>query len=178
MKRLGPLIVALLLAPLGTHAAAAHESGRVTVIVPVDAIFPGQTFPVIGADFGSDLTVRFDLQSPQRSVALGTVVAGPDGHFSTDFQVPVDFPYGYAEVVGIDDAGTRAAVEVHVGAIDPAEVRPSKASDWWRDPSILVLGGVLGALAVAVVWLLLRPRLAAPVTVTPRQRVPSKKRRA
>jgi hypothetical protein len=178
MSRLAPLIGVLLLAPLGTHAAVAHEFGRVTVIVPVDAIFPGQSFPVIGAEFGSDLTVRFELQSSQQSVALGTVVAGPDGHFSTNFEVPVDFPYGYAEVVGIDDAGTRAAVEVHVGAIDPAEVRPSKASDWWQDPSVLVLGGVLVVLAVAVVWVLLRPQLTAPVVVAPKRRVPPKKRRA
>jgi hypothetical protein len=149
-------LIALLFAAQGR--AAAHQGAEPLLEVPLDHVLAGQPFPVFAADMGPSVSVSFSLIHDQRVARLGTVTAGADGHFETTLVLPTDFPDGYAQLVASGSDGLDAATWILVGdGVAEAAAPPgaTSGSDWWRDPSVLVLALILGAsglaLAVAVV---------------------------
>lgn len=136
--------------------AAAHSGGTPTLIVPVDHVNPGEQFPVIGADLGSDAEITLRLVQGDRSVELGTVVAGPDGHFETQLRLPADFPPGYAELVASGDDGSRTSTYLLSGPRTDSTPAPPNQPQWWQDPAVILLAGGLGGGAALLAWMMLR----------------------
>jgi len=148
-------VFALLLAPA---SATAHGNASPTLIVTVEHVDPGTSVPIIAADFGSDSLVQFKIVAGGKSVELGHQSAGPDGHFSSSFDIPTDFPLGWAEIVGTGDDGSSTSTQVLIGPTSGAPPRPNRVVPWWQDPSIWLLGAfVIGAVLV-LVWVAFRSR--------------------
>lgn len=144
--------MALLAAPA---AVSAHGGASPSLVVTVDHVDPGTTFPIIAADFGSDSKVLFSIVAPARSIALGHWTAGPDGHFTASFALPADFPVGWADVVATGDDGSSTSTQVLVGPRAGAPPRPGRATAWWQDPATLLLAALLiaGGIGLSVVLL-------------------------
>lgn len=158
MRHARVLLTILFVALSGPAVAAAHGDGAPSLVVPVDHVDPGASFPVIAADFGSDSVVRFRVELPGRSAALESVTAGPDGHFSASLDMPADYPLGWAELIGSGDDGSQASTQLLVGpATEATPPRPRPAA-WWQDPSALLLFGLLGGGAVLLIWVVVRSR--------------------
>jgi hypothetical protein len=134
---------------------AAHGGASPSLVVTVDHVDPGGSVPIIAKDFGTDSRVLFELAVPGHIVELGHWMAGPDGHFNASFQVPADFPLGWADLVATGDDGSSTSAQVLVGATSAAPPRPSRVAPWWQDPAALLLAGLLlaGGIGVAVVFL-------------------------
>ena len=148
-------ILAVLIAPA---VATAHGNASPTLIVTVDHVDPGTSVPIIAADFGSDSLVQFKIVAPAKSVELGHLTAGPDGHFTASFEIPADFPLGWAEIVGTGDDGSSTSTQVLIGPTSGAQPRPNRAAPWWQDPSIWLLGAFVVSAVVVIVWLAFRSR--------------------
>lgn len=180
MRFLLPFATAVLAALVFTLASvAAHSGGDAYVLVLADHINPGDSFEVIVADFGPDTNVDLVIMRDRLAVPLSTVKAGADGHFQATLELPADFPGGYAQLVARADEGSEVSTWVLVGERTESTPAPPSGSEWWQDPSVLVLGlFVVGAVAV-VAHLILRPRSASPAPArVSRCRVPAKKGRS
>jgi hypothetical protein len=137
----------------------AHGGAAASLVVTVDHVEPGSSLTIIASDFGSDSVVQFRIVAPDRAVELGHRTAGPDGHFEATFNLPADFPPGWADLTATGDDGSSTTTQVLVGpAVGATPPRPNKVVPWWQDPSIWLLAAlVLGAVLVGV-WALSRSR--------------------
>lgn len=141
-----PLFLGLLLSAVALPATInAHFGGQATVFVPLEYVDPGQSFPVIGADLGVDAGVTFRLVREDRTVELGRVSAGLDGHLQSTFDLPADFPLGYAELVATSDDGSRASTWILVGPRTDATLAPPNRPAIWQDPAVWLIGGMVAA---------------------------------
>jgi hypothetical protein len=131
-------------------AALAHTGGEPFIHVPVDHVVPGESFPVVAADLGPDATVTIELVTDAGVVPIGTVVAGPDGHFETTLVMPATAPQGYRQISATSDDGSVATVWVQIGT--GAGSGPPSATGLAIDPSLaLLLGGAAVVLAIGLV---------------------------
>ena len=140
--------------------------------MPAQSIQSGQPFELWGAELGTGGPVTIDIASGDQSILVGQVTAGSDGHFTETLTLPAQVPEGYAQLTARSDGGDVAYMWVLVGQNTTGAVNPSAAtgSEWWSDPSVLVLGGMLGAALVAVLFLAFRSRRSptpAPERATP-----------
>lgn len=142
----------------------AHGALGPYIVVPIDYVLPGQEFPVIAADFGSDANVRFEVVAAGRAIELGSATAGPDGHFETNFQLPSEVQFGQAELVANSDDGTQASIPLQVGPLDTS-VLPGQRPEAWQDPSVLLLAAGLAGGALLLGWTALRASRRERVTV-------------
>ena len=143
---------------LAAPQTVAHGNASPTLIVTVDHVDPGTSVPIIAADFGSDSLVQFKIVAPAKSVELGHLTAGPDGHFTASFDIPADFPLGWADIVGTGDDGSSTSTQVLIGPTSGAAPRPNRAAPWWQDPATLLLFVLVGGGIVVLVYMALRSR--------------------
>jgi len=155
--RAWPLVVGclwLLFAAAGV--AQAHFGNPASITVTLDHVNPGDTFPVVAADFPAGQTVKFQLAVGNRTDQLGSAVAGPDGHFNATFTAPTDFPTGWADLYAVSQDGTQSAISVLVGprtaSTPPAPNRPTLA----QDPAVLLLVGTLGLGVLVIAFTVIR----------------------
>jgi hypothetical protein len=154
--------VALLTSVIAAAPVHAHFGGGAFIVVPADHVNPGSTFEVIGADLAPESTVEFKIVRDESVVALGTFVSGADGHFTTQLQLPADYPNGYAQLFATAADGTEASTWVLVGARTESTPAPPGATQWWSDPSVLILGVfIIGGLA-AIAYALFKRKSGAP----------------
>jgi hypothetical protein len=163
MARAGALAPLILLAlALGLLAApatvSAHFGGAASIIVPLDHINPGESFPVIAADLGASAGVTFQLQRTDRTLDLGRVTAGADGHFQSTFDLPADFPAGYVELVAASDNGSRASTWILVGARTASTPAAPSLIQWWQDPATLLVSALVVGGLIALAWAFIRSR--------------------
>ncbi|MDP8903992.1 MAG: hypothetical protein M3N29_01520 [Chloroflexota bacterium] len=175
----GLLLLALLVAVLAPVGARGHIGGEAFIQVPLDHVMPGQTFPVIAADVGAGATVSVRIVQGEREAQLGSVTADPDGHFQTSFQLPADFPHGYAQLIATADDGSEVSTYVLVGPreqVTGEAPRSAAASEWWLDPSVLILAGMVGVAGLALFAVTIRSarRERAAATAPARRRVARK----
>jgi hypothetical protein len=152
------LALALFSVALVAAAASAHEGAEPFILVPGDHIVPGQPFEVIASDLAPNSTIEITLAVDERVDQLDEVVSGADGHFSTTVTVPDSFPVGYAQIFAIDADGSEASTWVLVGERNdqtPA-IPTSPTADWWTDPSVIVLGVVVGSALISIGALIIR----------------------
>jgi hypothetical protein len=158
------LIAGLALAVAATASpatAVAHMGGEPFIHVPVDHIVPGESFPIVAADLGPDSLVTIELATDDGIVPLGTVTAGPDGHFETVLVLPATVPEGYMQISAQSDDGTYATVWVRVGSEAASATPPGSAGAGLPvDPSLLVLLGA--AIVVVAAWLVRSRRRPSP----------------
>ncbi|MEP7157865.1 MAG: hypothetical protein ABI797_00420 [Chloroflexota bacterium] len=164
---------ALVVAP-----ASAHFGGGAFIVVPSDHIDPGSTFEVIGADLAPASTVDFKIVRDESVVSLGTFVSGADGHFTTQLQLPADYPDGYAQLFATATDGTEASTWVLVGARTESTPAPPGATEWWSDPSVLIVGVFLIGGFAAVAYALLKRKSGEPVPARAGQRGPVASKRS
>jgi hypothetical protein len=134
----------------------AHFGGGAFIVVTADHVDPGSSFEVIGADLAPESTVEFRIVRDDFVVVLGTFVSGADGHFTTQLQLPADYPTGYAQLFATAADGTEASTWVLVGARTESTPAPPGTTEWWLDPSVLILGVFIIGGLVAIVYVLLR----------------------
>lgn len=135
---------------LAPGQARAHEGGEPLVLVPVDHVMPGETFPLTGADVGEKAVVTFELRQEELVVPLGRITAGADGHFTSTLDLPPTFPNGYAELVGSSTDGSETSTWILVGERTEATPPPPDESGWGRERTLVVLALVLGLVAAAL----------------------------
>jgi hypothetical protein len=142
---------AAIVALLAPSATMGHEGGEAFIHVPADHIVQGGPFPVVGADLGQNAVVALRLGTGGRVVSLGTVTAGPDGHFEATVVIPESVGDGYAQLVAQGADGSVASTWVRVGTAGaPGQPLPGTAVQR-LDPSLLVAGaGFLVITAVLV----------------------------
>lgn len=132
-------------------AAAAHAGGAPLIHVPADHIEAGQPFQLIAADLGQNANVTLELAATDKKVLLGTVTAGPDGHFQATLTVPAPFPDGYAELTATSDDGSIASEWIRVGAAPDLNIPLSESSESMLiDPSLIIVPA--GAVVLFLVW--------------------------
>jgi hypothetical protein len=152
-------IALFLLLALGLPTAtAAHFGGAASIIVPLDHINPGEPFPVIAADLGAGAGVSFQLQRTDRTLDLGRVTAGPDGHFQSTFDLPADFPLGYVELVAASDDGSQASTWILVGSRTASTPAPPNQTQWWQDPATMLVAVLVIGVLIALAWAFIRSR--------------------
>jgi hypothetical protein len=156
----GLILPTLLLLHVGV--AAGHGTGLPWIWVEDEHVSPGQRFTAVVVDFEPNGTVALELVADGGRAALGAIPSEGDGHGEAELQVPTDFPHGYAELVGTDEAGGQAVTLVYVGEAvagagpsapgSPATPqKPEPPAAWWADPSVLVLALlVIGAATAAL----------------------------
>jgi hypothetical protein len=140
-------VLAAMLAP---GQARAHEGGEPLVLVPVDHVLPGESFPLTGADLGPDAVVEFQLEQEELVVPLGEIAAGPDGHLEGTFAVPATFPLGYAELVASSSDGSEASVWILVGERNEATPPPPGGGSSGRRTTVIALALVVAAAGAAL----------------------------
>jgi hypothetical protein len=169
------VLMASAIAAVPVHA---HFGGGAFIVVPVDHVNPGSTFEVVGADLTPESTVDFKIVRDESVVPLGTFVSGADGHFTTELQLPADYPNGYAQLFATAADGTEASTWVLVGDRTESTPAPPGATQWWTDPSVLLLGVfIIGGLA-AIVYVLLKRRSGEPVPARASARRPADTKRS
>jgi hypothetical protein len=173
MTRLLASLMLLALLALHVGVAAGHGTGLPWIWVEDEQVLPGQQFNVVAIDFEPYGTVTLELVAEGRRAALGEFPSEGDGHGEAELQVPTDFPLGYAELTGTDASGGEAVTLLYVGEM-PAGAGPpappqrpdigggsqAASGEWWTDPSVIVLGLVLGGAAAGLLAMLARRRPA------------------
>ena len=144
------LFLGLLVALLAPGHARAHEGGKPLVLVPVDHVMPGETFPLNGADLGEGALVTFELKQEELVVPLGRITAGPDGHFESTLDLPPSFPNGYAQLIGSSSDGSEASTWILVGERTEATPPPPGGTEWGRERTLIAVGLGLGLAAAAL----------------------------
>jgi hypothetical protein len=157
--RSAPLAAALLAVALLLPAPArAHFGNPPLIVVPLDHITAGHSFPLVGSDLGERAIVSLRIARGGRVVRLGTVTAGANGHFTTARTLPSTFPNGYAKLVAAGSAGAKAEAWILVGK--RAESTPSSSSgeDWGKGWTLILLAVLLAGAAAAVAAARIRRR--------------------
>ncbi len=145
------LTCAVLLALVSPAAAFAHAGGEPLIHVPADHIEAGVTFQVIAADLGENAQVILAIAAGQQKVELGTVTAGPDGHFETKLTLPEGIPDGYAELTATSNDGSFASAWVRVGTGPDLGVPLTADEDApWVDASLILVP--IGAVVLIAAW--------------------------
>jgi hypothetical protein len=166
------LIATTLALMLASWAApvSAHLGATAYIIVPADHVLAGESFDVVGADMGPSSNVTFRLVHEQTTTELQSITTNADGHFQVTLSVPQEFPDGYAQLFATASDGTETSTWLLVGVRTASTPAPPSATQWWSDPSVLVLLVlVIGAFGLVGYILLrrsasgLRPRGAAAV---------------
>lgn len=118
--------------------------------MPAQSIEPGQPFELWGADLGPSASVAVEIVAGDEQIQVGRVTAGVDGHFTQTMALPAGVPEGYAQLHADSDAGVEAFMWVLVGQNTTGAVNPAAAAgnQWWSDPSVIVLGLMLGGAPV------------------------------
>lgn len=104
--------------PAGTYTTSGGTPSNSLTVTPRGGI------PVSGTGWQAGTEIEIWMHSDP--VLLGTVVAGPDGSFSTRYAVPASAPLGAHEIVmsGIaangEPATVRLALSIVAGAVAPA----------------------------------------------------------
>jgi hypothetical protein len=170
---LGAIAVSLWLA----SPASAHFGGEAFILVPVDHVNPGEPFEIIVADLTPGASTVIEARRDGQSVEAGRTVSDTEGHFSTTGSLPTDYPHGYTELVATAEDGTTVSTWILVGPRSATTGPPpvSNAARAGIDPSLLVLGILLGGSVGAVGYLLLRRTRPAKAAV-PTHRVVARKR--
>ncbi len=165
-------LACLLLAP----AAAGHEGMGPWIQVVDGELRQGQPFRVLGDDLDPADEVTLELAVDGGVHPLGTTTTDADGHFLAELVVPPGVPDGEAYVQLTTRAGWAASMWVHVGdggmlrqPAAPAAGLPGPVAaaggPAWLDPSVALLGLLVGGGLVAVGWRLWRA--ASPRRVRP-----------
>ncbi len=132
-------------------SALAHQGGEPLLVIPVDHIVPGETFPVVAADLGPESAVTIEIATADGVVPLGTVTTGPDGHFQTVLVMPSAVDEGYLLISARAADGSEASTWVRIGqAGESPAATPSSNPGFWVDPSLLLLIG--GAALAVAAW--------------------------
>jgi hypothetical protein len=127
-------------------SALGHQGGQPLLVIPMDHLVPGESFPVVAADLAPDAVVTIAIATADGDVHLGTVTSGPDGHFQTTLVLPSDIPEGYLLISARTSDGSEASTWVRIGSVaeSPAPTPAGTGVDFWIDPSLLLLLGGLG----------------------------------
>jgi hypothetical protein len=146
--------------------AIGHGGGEAWIHVPAQSIQPGQPFELLGSDLGPGASVAVAAIAGDRSIAIGTVTADAEGHFTQTLTLPAGVPDGYAQLHAKSSAGVEAFMWVLIGQNTSGAVNPAVAgrTEWWSDPSVIMLGGILCAALVAGLYLAFRSRHPAPAS--------------
>jgi hypothetical protein len=153
LKTLSRLVLlGILLAAMFAGPARAHLGGEPLVLVPLDHVLPGESFPLTGADLGEDAVVKVELKQDKLVVALGSITAGSDGHFQSSLDLPSTFPDGYAELVASSSDGSEASTWILVGERNESTPPPPGRTEWGRGRTAVVLALVLGVAGAALAF--------------------------
>lgn len=144
------LLATLLAALLEPQNAPAHEGGEPLVIVPLDHVMPGSSFPVTGADLGAAARVSFSLVRDEESVHLGERKARSDGHFETSLVLSDSFPDGYAQLTAQSSDGSKASTWILVGERTAATPSAPGEAGWGREQTAIALALSLGLIGAAL----------------------------
>lgn len=149
-----------LLGLMAPGSVAAHEGAAAWVHVPADHVVAGDTFEIWASDLTPNTDVALRLVAPPQTVDLGVARSDADGHFVKTVQMPSAIPTGYVELVVSTSEGASASTWVLVGSRSGQSGRmPDTGAG--IDPSLIVLGVLLGGAVGGVGYLLLRPRKRA-----------------
>jgi hypothetical protein len=142
------VVIALIVGGATALDVLAHSGGEAFIHVPADNLVPGETFPVVGADLGQNAAVAMGLMIGGEVVTLGTVAAGPDGHFEATLVLPGSVDEGYVQLVAQSTDGSFASTWVRVGtAVKPGGPLSGTVLDL-VDPSLLVAVAALVVIAL------------------------------
>jgi hypothetical protein len=159
--------LALFLAAPAT--VVAHEGMGPWIEVVDGQLRPGQPFAVLGDDLDPADEVTLELVADGEVHPLGITVTDGEGHFLVELMAPAGIADGDAYLQLTTRAGWAASLWVGVGDVAEApagapvspSVNPPPA---WSDPSVIVLGVLVGGAALAVAHTVLssrqRPRRA------------------
>src|SRR5688572_26891190 len=165
VKRLYRLAAPVALLVLGMPgAAAAHGGAEAWIHVPAQSVQAGEPFELWGSDLGESASVAVEIVAGEEAIEVGLVRAEADGHFRQTFTLPTAVPNGYAQLHAESSAGVEAFMWVLVGQNASGAINPSAPGgpQWWSDPSVIVLGGILGAALLAALYLVFRAGRRAP----------------
>jgi hypothetical protein len=124
---------------------------------------PGAGVEIIGIDFSPEETIEVRLEGSGGRWSLGTLTAGPDGHFAVVLPVPSDVPPGVYSLDVVSSAGItfRELLQVDRAApapaatitppdkrIEPAD--PGATDLLWQIAPLLVLAGAISGLLIVV----------------------------
>lgn len=150
------VMAVLALSALAVQPTFGHGVARAWLQVPGARAEAGQPFELWGADFTFSSPIDVVIVSGERTYPVGQVLAGDDGHFTTNLHMPAEVPDGYGELVATDASGAQASVWVAVGNVARAPGPPTPSP--LTDPSALTLGVLLAGGLVALGYLGLRRR--------------------
>jgi len=139
-------MVALALGLALPRAVAADGAGSAVLVVPVDHLEPGATFPLSARDVGGGITAVVSLVNGETQAELGRVTTGASGELSATLLVPSTFPAGYAQLRIETPSGDLHAIWVLVG--DRAAT-VAVAPDW---PAVAIGVAVLAFAGVLIGW--------------------------
>jgi hypothetical protein len=148
----------------GASITSAHEGGSMGVALVHGRLPPGAGVEIIGIDFSPEETIEVRLEGPDGRWVIGTLTAGPDGHFAVVLPLPTDMPAGLYQVDIASSAGITFREYLQVDPVAPtpgttitpmAELLQSPASVGedlaWQFAPLVVFGAAIGGLAF--VWL-------------------------
>ena len=147
-RLLAALALALAAAGAASTVALADEPVIGNVLVPIEHVEPGATFPITGYDLDPGAVITLDLSSGGQSAALGSATVAADGSFASTATLPATFNRGYAELAATSSEGGRWVATVLVGA--PSTV-PHAAPGASAEDRLLWVGLLLVGLALFVV---------------------------
>jgi hypothetical protein len=153
-------LLVVIVALLGPTVVLAHDGEVAQIHVPADHVMPGEPFLLVAADFDPGSSVEISVLDGDHVERLATVIAEDDGHFEVDLQLPADNPHGYFQLVGFSEFGVRAETWVLVGprAEGPPPADPAGGQVGLPfDPSVILLGVLIGGAGVALLYLVLKP---------------------
>jgi hypothetical protein len=142
--------------------ASGHEGEGPSLDLLESRVSPGQQVRVFGDDLDPDETVTLELFAHGEVHALGPAATDADGHLEAVVIVPPGIMDGYAELRATTVSGSVATTWILVGEPDlsaglPGTSPPVDQAASWTDPSVVVLGILLGGAGAALLYLLLRP---------------------
>jgi hypothetical protein len=141
--------------------ASGHEGEGPSLDLLENRVLAGQQVRVFGDDLGPNDTVVLELSAFGEVHPLGAATTDGDGHLEAEVVVPSAVRDGYAELRATTTSGSIAAIWILVGERDLGAGLPGGSSlvdqpPIWADPSVLLLGVVLGGAGLALLYVFLR----------------------
>jgi hypothetical protein len=147
--------------------ALAHEGGTMGIALTSGRLPAGAGVEIIGIDFSPEETIEVRLEGAGGRWMLGTLTAGPDGHFAVVLPVPPDVPPGlynvdvvstagvtFRELLQVDPAAPMPAVTITPVAdrIEPLDPGAADAADLvWQFAPLVILGAAFVGLSVIAI---------------------------
>ena len=165
-----PVLLVLLSMMAAPPSVVAHEGAEAWLHVPADHVPAGGSFEIWGNDLPPESDVTLRLAAGPQTLDLGVARSDAEGHFVKTVQMPSTIPAGYVELVVSTSEGASASTWVLVGSRS-AQSGPMPDTGAEIDPSLIVLGVLLGGAVGGVGYLLLRPKRHSTTIGSPRVRV-------